>query len=434
MQQITPDGPPCTGCRRPLRAGARFCTSCGTPVGGPAAESTLGGAPITVVQDAQPEARRRARPTEQAPVLATSFGLAAPAGLGRRLAAFTVDLAATAAVAAGVWFGTGHVLYPALAVVELGIGLTVWEARTGRTLGNSLFGLRTARVDAPYNVGPRRAFLRALPLAGGYLVAGVGEWAVVASAGFDRTGRNQGWHDRAGRAVVVDIRAQERAVIADEEALAQAMSAPADAYAARPAAPRTAGAAGQSGVATVAVGQQVGATTAATPGGRPAMTPVSRPSAPAAGQPNVPQTAHLASPSAPTTGQPGVSSAASTGLPAPTPAANPPGMPTLHILTLDTGVAMSVTGPGVIGRAPQPIPGEPCDHVVTIEDPERSVSRTHARFGMDEGRFWVQDAGSGNGTTLQLPDGRVVPVPVDQRVAVPAGSTIQVGARSVHVD
>jgi pSer/pThr/pTyr-binding forkhead associated (FHA) protein len=108
--------------------------------------------------------------------------------------------------------------------------------------------------------------------------------------------------------------------------------------------------------------------------------------------------------------------------------------PSPLLVTLDTGEVMSVTGPGLIGRAPRPAAGERCDHVVVVDDPERSVSRTHARFGIEDGTFWVSDAGSGNGTTLRLPGGRVVPVPADQRVLVPSGSTIQVGDRGVRID
>jgi pSer/pThr/pTyr-binding forkhead associated (FHA) protein len=94
---------------------------------------------------------------------------------------------------------------------------------------------------------------------------------------------------------------------------------------------------------------------------------------------------------------------------------------------------MTVTGPGLIGRAPRPVPGERCDHVIVIEDPERSVSRSHARFGIDDGTFWVSDAGSGNGTQLALPGGRVVAVPADQRVPVPSGGVIRVGDRTVTI-
>jgi hypothetical protein len=108
--------------------------------------------------------------------------------------------------------------------------------------------------------------------------------------------------------------------------------------------------------------------------------------------------------------------------------------PAPFLVTLDTGQVMTVTGPGLIGRAPRPQPGERCDHVIVVEDPERSVSRTHARFGIENGTFWVSDAGSGNGTTLRLPGGRVIPVPADQRVLVPSGATIQVGDRGVRID
>jgi pSer/pThr/pTyr-binding forkhead associated (FHA) protein len=95
---------------------------------------------------------------------------------------------------------------------------------------------------------------------------------------------------------------------------------------------------------------------------------------------------------------------------------------------------MTVSGPGVIGRAPRPIAGERCDHVVVIDDPERSLSRTHARFGIDSRGFWVADAGSGNGTLVVLPTGQTAVVGPDRTVPVPSGSTVRLGDREVVVE
>lgn len=456
----------CAGCRRPLRPDARFCTACGTPV--------QPDATVTVVEGAQGRSRGDARAREPRPsALHPAFGDAAPAGTGRRVAAYAIDAAAVGLVAGGLLAWTGSVLLVALVVLELAVGLLVWEAHTGRTLGNTLLGLRTAREETPYSVGPARAFLRGLVLAAGHAAAGLGQWLVVASAAFDTSGRAQAWHDKVGRAVVVDVRAHERAVeealdAADaeaERARAQAVGASAGRAAApagagvpagvpqqRPAVGGAAGgvpAAGQVSAGPGGSGGPVGtpgaAPDAGTPAaGAPAAAPTSRRAARAAAAAQIPEVG-AAGPGAagvPAPGADGGWSGVRPVVPAlaqPEPAAPAPALaaqarPTPFLVTLDTGQVMTVTGPGLIGRSPRPAPGERCDHVVVVEDPERSVSRTHARFGIENGTFWVSDAGSGNGTTLRLPGGRVVPVPADQRVLVPSGSTIQVGDRGVRID
>jgi hypothetical protein len=471
----------CASCHRPLREDARFCTACGAPA--------QPDATVTVVEGAQGRSRADTRPREPRPaVLHPAFGDATPAGPGRRVLAYALDAVAVGAVAGGVLAWTGSWLLAALVVVELAVGLLVWEAHTGRTLGNTALGLRTAREETPYSVGPARGFLRGLVLAAGHAAAGLGQWLVVASGAFDKTGRAQAWHDRVGRAVVVDVRAHERAVEAAADA---AERAGAVAVSAAPRAGTQVGAAGvpqqQQGAvpgapagAVQAVGtpsqppragaaapqpQQVGPVPgAAAPLPVPPVAPtqppapVAAPAGDAASAPSGRRAARAAAAQAPAVPagdraqpqqQPAAAAqpaaeAASVGIrpvvpaqPAPAPAAPRrvhPAQPSPFLVTLDTGQVMSVTGPGLIGRAPRPVAGERCDHVIVVDDPERSVSRTHARFGIDDGTFWVSDAGSGNGTTLRLPGGRVVPVPADQRVLVPSGSTIQVGDRGVRID
>ncbi len=407
----------CASCHRPLRPDARFCTACGTPV--------QGDVTVHVVEGAQGRARADARAREPRPsVLHPAFGDATPAGTGRRVAAYAIDAVAVGVVAGGLYAWTGSLLLAALTVLELGIGLLVWEAHTGRTLGNSLLGLRTAREETPYSVGPARGFLRGLVLAAGHAAAGLGQWLVVASTAFDKSGKAQAWHDRVGRAVVVDVRAHERAVEEELDAADRAVQAVRAVPSAAP----------QGVVPHAAVPpQQAVPPQVALPTGRRAARAAEQ-AAPAAVQ---------AVPSQPL--QPATDAPASTGIrpvvpavaqpePAPPSRTTHQEQPAPFLVTLDTGEVMTVTGPGLIGRMPRPAPGERCDHVIVVDDPERSVSRTHARFGMDGGTFWVSDAGSGNGTTLRLPGGRVIPVPADQRVLVPSGSTIQVGDRGVRID
>ena len=423
----------CGSCHRPLRPDARFCTACGTPV--------QGDVTVHVVEGAQGRARADARPREPRPsVLHPAFGDAAPAGPGRRVAAYAIDAAAVGVVAGALYAWTGSLLLVGLTVLELATGLLVWEAHTGRTVGNSLLGLRTAREETPYSVGPARAFLRGLVLAAGHAAAGLGQWLVVASTAFDKSGRAQAWHDRVGRAVVVDVRAHERAV---EEALdaadqaVQAVQQPvARAVPAVPAAPQ--GVVPHAAVPPQSTPAPSGPTGVAVPGVPDAVAPTGRRAARAVEQaapvPSQAAPSQPASgPQAPTEIRPVVPAAAQPEPAAPSRVAHQQ-QPAPFLVTLDTGEVMTVTGPGLIGRMPRPAPGERCDHVIVVDDPERSVSRTHARFGMDGGTFWVSDAGSGNGTTLRLPGGRVIPVPADQRVLVPSGSTIQVGDRGVRID
>jgi hypothetical protein len=441
----------CASCHRPLRPDARFCTACGTPV--------QGDVTVHVVEGAQGRARADARPREPRPsVLHPAFGDAAPAGTGRRVAAYAIDAVAVGVVAGGLYAWTGSLLLVALTVLELGIGLLVWEAHTGRTLGNSLLGLRTAREETPYSVGPARAFLRGLVLAAGHAAAGLGQWLVVASTAFDKSGKAQAWHDRVGRAVVVDVRAHERAVEEALDAADQAVQAaqqpvpravPAVAPAPQgvvphaavpqPTVPPTVPPQAVPPQVAPAAGSQVaaqpGVPDAAVPTGRRAARATEQP-APAQAAPTHPaptQPAPAGQGQAPTGIRPIVPAAAQPEPAAPSRAAHQV-QPAPFLVTLDTGAVMTVTGPGLIGRMPRPAPGERCDHVIVVDDPERSVSRTHARFGIDSGTFWVSDAGSGNGTTLRLPGGRVIPVPADQRVLVPSGSTIQVGDRGVRID
>ena len=77
------------------------------------------------------------------------------------------------------------------------------------------------------------------------------------------------------------------------------------------------------------------------------------------------------------------------------PAAPPaPPVATSYVVTLDTGQAMSVFGWGYIGRHPQAAAGEQCDHVIEIDDPNRSLSRTHASASTPPGSGWRTEARS----------------------------------------
>ena len=72
-----------------------------------------------------------------------------------------------------------------------------------------------------------------------------------------------------------------------------------------------------------------------------------------------------------------------------------------YTFTLSTGETLAVSANGLLGRMPQPLPGESFAHLIVVTDPTRSVSKTHLEFGFDGGQPWVLDRNSGNGSIIR---------------------------------
>lgn len=103
------------------------------------------------------------------------------------------------------------------------------------------------------------------------------------------------------------------------------------------------------------------------------------------------------------------------------------------VLQFSTGESYTVLGSGLAGRNPRPEPGEYVDHLVTILDPGRSVSKTHFEFGQQAGVFWVSDRHSGNGTVLREPGAEPRPCEPGRRYPVVRGTRIDIGEQFVVV-
>lgn len=103
-------------------------------------------------------------------------------------------------------------------------------------------------------------------------------------------------------------------------------------------------------------------------------------------------------------------------------------------LSFDTGERVDVTGDGLVGRSPAAEEG--VAHLVPVDDPARSISKTHLAFGPDGAgdRLWVVDRGSTNGTVLVAPDGQSSALPPGRRATVAVGWTIRFGQRSALVE
>ncbi len=103
------------------------------------------------------------------------------------------------------------------------------------------------------------------------------------------------------------------------------------------------------------------------------------------------------------------------------------------VLQFSTGESYTVLGSGLAGRNPRPEPGEYVDHLVTIVDPGRSVSKTHFEFGQHEGVFWVSDRHSGNGSVLREPGAEPRVCEPGRRYPVVRGTRIDIGEQFVVV-
>lgn len=249
----------CAGCGSTQREGAPFCAACGRefprtgrPVMEPAplprgqvqqaaASARSGSGSVPMVESRPPITTEvEVYTATQIPTAGTvPQQLAAPyAGVGKRFVAWLID-GMIAGVLAGIVLGIGISLidipsgvlviseeqaaeiaaqmvrvYLLGALVAFGYQLSmwIWEARTGATFGNKAMGLRTVSAEDRGPIGIVRELLRVLVLAAGSFVLGVGQIVVLLSPLWDKGGKVQGWHDKAARSVVVDVRAPQVAV------------------------------------------------------------------------------------------------------------------------------------------------------------------------------------------------------------------------------
>ncbi|MFF2370200.1 hypothetical protein [Agromyces sp. NPDC058110] len=109
-----------------------------------------------------------------------------------------------------------------------------------------------------------------------------------------------------------------------------------------------------------------------------------------------------------------------------------PGERPRFVLRFATGDVRVVFGTGLIGRRPLPQPSEAFDHLVHVDDPGRSVSKTHLEFGTHDGMLWVADRFSANGTVIRRADD-VVRCEPGRRYLVGTGSVVELAEQSFTV-
>jgi len=321
------------------------------------------------------------------------------AQLERRFAAFAVDrfIAWTLVAAVGVstallvpddlWAVLGAV---AGATVVVWLVLAVVLGVTGTSPGKAMTGLRVVHhgTGTPIGVGP--ALLRSLVLGvAGLPTFGIGLATLAWTAVEDRGRQRRGWHDHLTHTVVVDVRpAVEVTDVGVDEAPRHIVNLTAMRLV--PAPP----------VEQVRTPERSEHSVRRQPLPADLARPASTPTAPAPAQQPQPV------PAQPWSAPPGQQQvAAAPRTPAqPARSAPPPGTPMTPPrwrVHFDNGESFVIAGLALVGRRPEPRPGEQVAHLVPLASADMSVSKTHAQLGpASDGTIVVMDRGSTNGTVL----------------------------------
>ena len=126
--------------------------------------------------------------------------------------------------------------------------------------------------------------------------------------------------------------------------------------------------------------------------------------------------------------------------PAPAPAVEQPGfaeatplaerpavtLPTAT-LTFSTGAVARIRGATLLGRRPSAETDESTDELLAIDDDSRTISKTHARLEWQDGRLWITDRQSANGTIVDRAGQNPVELTAGQSYRLIAGDVVRLG-------
>lgn len=392
-----------------------------------------------------------------------------PASVGKRLGAVVLDwlgpvVALTAALAIGVAGirtsrSNGFIVYDTGLLVLLGslaagatlvyvVVLVALEARRGNTIGNQLMGIRSTDAEG-YAPGGGAVFLRGLITGGGLVLAGLvsvlvlalgwfgiavwvlapllviaAAWAVVVvvSNAWDANGKLRGWHDKAAKSLMFDVK-EGRNPVATGGIQGPYSFAPVDLPPVQQVASPVAGASTR---APHNPNQwQPPATPAPTqrpPSGMDASgldaSGLGASGLGASGTGVTQQVQHPDDDLDRTQLRSGTST--------------PPRAAVLRI-RIDDGKDIQLDGSALLGRNPEGQAGELIGQLVPVADPGRSISKTHLHLKPENDGVWVTDRNSTNGSALTTPDGVQTRLHPGQPVFVRPGSTVHFGDRTFYV-
>jgi len=411
---------------------------------------------VTLDDDVVPGLLPDGRPDPQ---YAASLGLVPPTP-GRRSAAFAIDLAVFIVLGlpvsigalplalginadrppyANVWLATVNhpdyllalilfIVGEALSTIFVVVQLLVHGAQ-GVTLGKAMLGVRSINVVTLGKPGVGRILLRGLVFGAAFVVIPyLGVVPFLLSPLWDPQKRGRGWLDKVGKNWLVDVRRGTDPY--DVKAMRHARRAlTAPIVVAEQELPSLATGTAWAGPTFVPATRSSSGVVSHAPAGETAPQwdepVIGLPAAPAA-PPSPPIAAPVAPPAAPVERRPVA--------PAP-PAAEPRSAAPLRtpVLLFDDGLTLAVRGNGLLGRAPEAQPGERVEHLYSIDDPARQLSKTHLAFGVDAHGVWIMDRGSSNGTYVTIGSGAAFALEVGKPHRIGPGAVVEIGDRTFTV-
>lgn len=103
------------------------------------------------------------------------------------------------------------------------------------------------------------------------------------------------------------------------------------------------------------------------------------------------------------------------------------------LLVFDTGQQVLLTGTGLLGRNPEPYDKFPGAQLVSVDDPDASVSGTHLVIAEGPDGMWLMDLASTNGTEVISNSGRARALTAMVRADLPPGARVVLGRRTLRI-
>jgi uncharacterized RDD family membrane protein YckC len=349
-------------------------------------------------------------------------------GPDRRFYAFVVDrLLAWGLYAGAAWAAYTYLIQPgrtwagvaviAGVVLLVGVVTALAVGLWGVTPGKALVGLRVLSAEDARPIGVKLALLRTVVLGVATLpTVGFGAAALALTAMLDPSGWRRGWHDVRARSVVVDVRPMPVVEEAEVEAPRQVVNLTAMRLVpASPTPPRRIPSRGPRPPAPPPEPPPAARVTPRQGLGWPLVGEAPDGSRPTPPPPPPP----LSPPEDTRTGA--------------TPATAPATAPPRWEVAFDTGERFEVSGLTLVGRRPEPRPGEPVRRLVTLPSADMSLSKTHAQFQVvPDGALVVMDRGSTNGSIL-VRAGVAKPLAGGRPATLRDGDRVRFGDREMSV-
>ena len=102
-------------------------------------------------------------------------------------------------------------------------------------------------------------------------------------------------------------------------------------------------------------------------------------------------------------------------------------------IRLDDGRDFQLDRSVLVGRNPVGQPGEQHAQLLAVDDPGRSISKTHLHLLTDGPGIWVTDRNSTNGSAVTTPNGARTPLAPGVPTFVTPGSSVHFGDRTFYL-